>query len=131
MQWHAGNTLSQTVYTFLYVHSLSDMDPEFVSRIWSFNKEDSSRPLELVTIVLRSAVFGLLKSCALAWIELAKGRVYDVSTSYTYLSQLTITVARRLAFRKIRDFSLRRDTHRYSHLQTRRSYILASQHTKM
>ena len=77
MEWHAGSTLSQTVYTFLYVHSLADINPDLISRVWP--TKDQARPMELITVVLRAAVLGLLKSCALAWVELAKSRVYDVS----------------------------------------------------
>lgn len=78
MEWHVGNTLSQTVYTFLYVHNLEAINPDFFSRIWSI-KEDTDRPIELVTLVIRAAVSGLLKTCALAWVELSKSQVYDVS----------------------------------------------------
>jgi N-alpha-acetyltransferase 35, NatC auxiliary subunit len=79
MEWHAGNTFSQTVYTFLYVHNIADMNPEFISQFWTV--KDPARPMELVSVVLRAAVLGLLKSCALAWMELAKSRVYDVSVT--------------------------------------------------
>lgn len=77
MQWHAGNTLSQTVYTLLYVHELQDLNPDFLPAGWPPNP-DPDRPLELLTVVLRASVFGLLKSCDLAWRELSKRRVYDV-----------------------------------------------------
>jgi nitrogen regulatory protein PII-like uncharacterized protein len=82
MEWHAGNTLSQSVYTFLYVHNLDEINPDFFARLWS--KEDPDRPMELITVVLRAAVFGLLKSCALAWVELSQSRVYDVSASHSW-----------------------------------------------
>ena len=78
MEWHAGNMLSQTVYTLLYVHCLPDLNPDFLPRQLR-TAADPLRPPELVTIVLRAAVFGLLKSCDLSWRELSKGRVYDVS----------------------------------------------------
>lgn len=78
MEWHAGNSLSQTVYTLLYVHCLQDINPDFIPRR-SRTSPDPYRPQELVTIVLRAAVFGLLKSCDLSWRELSKGRVQEVS----------------------------------------------------
>ncbi|THH13088.1 hypothetical protein EW146_g7094 [Bondarzewia mesenterica] len=73
MEWHAGNTLTQTVYTLLYVHHFDELDPENTPLIpW-----DSARPPELITIVLRAFVAGLLKCCDRAWRELTKGRVFD------------------------------------------------------
>lgn len=41
---------------------------------------DRARPPELVTLVLRAALFGLLKSCDLAWREMARDKVKDVGT---------------------------------------------------
>jgi hypothetical protein len=78
MEWHSGNTLSQTIFTCLFVHHLDDIDPEFVPQDLQ-SKEDPLRPLGLITIVLRSAVFGLLKSCDLSWRELSKGGMREVS----------------------------------------------------
>ena len=40
---------------------------------------DPRRPMQLLTIVLRPAIFALLKSCDLAWREMSKKRVHDVS----------------------------------------------------
>jgi N-alpha-acetyltransferase 35, NatC auxiliary subunit len=77
--WLAGNTLSQTVYTLLYVHSLQDINPDLLP-LHYFLVTDPRRPLELTTTVLRPAVFALLKSCDLVWRELSKRRVHDVST---------------------------------------------------
>ncbi|KAI0933432.1 hypothetical protein AcV5_005579 [Taiwanofungus camphoratus] len=76
MEWHAGSTLSQTVYTLLYVHHLSDMNPDFISRGPEIST-DPFRPLELITLVLRASVFALLKSCDMTWREFSKGRVHD------------------------------------------------------
>jgi len=76
MEWHAGNMLSQTVFTLLYVHHLTDFNPDFIS-LGSLNR-DQSRPPELITVVLRAAVFGLLKSCDLSWRELVQNNVHDV-----------------------------------------------------
>ena len=78
MGWHAGNTLSQTVYTLLYVHHLQDINPDLLPPHYYYTN-DPSRPIQLVTIVLRPAVFALLKSCDFAWRELSEKRVYDVS----------------------------------------------------
>ncbi|KAF8959765.1 Mak10 subunit, NatC N-terminal acetyltransferase-domain-containing protein [Flammula alnicola] len=75
-EFHAGNFLAHTVHTLLYVHHLSDIDPDVIPS-QSTLANDPSRPIELVTIVLRSAVQGLLKCCDLAWRELARGGAYD------------------------------------------------------
>lgn len=51
--------------------------------------QDPLRPPELITIVLKAAVFGLLKSCDLACRELFKGHVNEVviihQTSWIFL----------------------------------------------
>ena len=59
------------------MHHLRDIDPDVVF-IASASEGDQSRPIELLTIVLRAAVQGLLKCCDCAWRELAKGGAYDV-----------------------------------------------------
>ncbi|KAI6103733.1 Mak10 subunit, NatC N-terminal acetyltransferase-domain-containing protein [Pisolithus croceorrhizus] len=76
MAWHSGYTLSQTVFSFLYVHALPDIDPDTISRSHHHDL-DRTRPVELVSVVLRASVLGLLKCCDLAWRELVKGNVYD------------------------------------------------------
>ncbi|KAI0285229.1 Mak10 subunit, NatC N-terminal acetyltransferase-domain-containing protein [Russula brevipes] len=72
LEWHAGYTLPQTIYSCLYVHCLADIDTEFVSP-----QRDPARPTELVTVVLNTAITGLLKCCDLAWRELNRGRLHD------------------------------------------------------
>lgn len=79
MAWHAGNSLSQTVYTLLHVHYLRDINPDFLPHRLR-RVGDPQRPLELITVVLRGALFGLLKSCDLSWRELSKGKVHEVGT---------------------------------------------------
>jgi hypothetical protein len=65
MEWHTGSTLSQTVYTFLYGHAIAEMHPDYLLNF----EEDPSRPIELVTVVLRAAALALMKSmwCCLGW----------------------------------------------------------------
>ncbi|KAI6125318.1 Mak10 subunit, NatC N-terminal acetyltransferase-domain-containing protein [Pisolithus croceorrhizus] len=75
MAWHTGYTLSQTVFSFLYVRALPDIDPDTISP--HHHDPDRTRPVELVSVVLRVSVLGLLKCCDLAWRELVKGNVYD------------------------------------------------------
>ncbi|KAG1736921.1 Mak10 subunit, NatC N-terminal acetyltransferase-domain-containing protein [Suillus paluster] len=76
MEWHSGYTLSQTIFSFLYVHSLKDIDPDLIPG-GSPPPSDNLRPPELISVVLRAAVFGLLKCCDLSWRELNKGNVHD------------------------------------------------------
>ncbi|KDR82005.1 hypothetical protein GALMADRAFT_221894 [Galerina marginata CBS 339.88] len=75
-EFHAGNFLAHTVHTLLYIHHLREIDPDVLVSPSTMGN-DPSRPIELVTIVLRSAVQGLLKCCDLTWRELARGGAYD------------------------------------------------------
>ncbi|KAH7928162.1 Mak10-domain-containing protein [Leucogyrophana mollusca] len=75
MEWHTGYTLSQTVFSFLYVHHLRDIDPDFISGDRAQRTDES--PRELVTVVLRAWILGLLKCCDLAWREMNKGNIFD------------------------------------------------------
>ncbi|TFK32597.1 Mak10 subunit, NatC N-terminal acetyltransferase-domain-containing protein [Crucibulum laeve] len=74
MEWHAGNFLQHTVFTLLYMHHLHDIEPDFIPLS---SRDHPSRPLELITVVLRAAVQGLLKCCDLGWRELGKGSIQD------------------------------------------------------
>ncbi|KAJ3569987.1 hypothetical protein NP233_g4697 [Leucocoprinus birnbaumii] len=76
MEWHNGNFMSHTVLTLLYIYHLDYIDPELV-QIPFLNLEDPYRPAELITVVLRAAVAGLLKCCDLTWREMSKGAVQD------------------------------------------------------
>ncbi|KAI0085943.1 Mak10 subunit, NatC N-terminal acetyltransferase-domain-containing protein [Irpex rosettiformis] len=89
MLWHSGNTLSQTVYTLLYVHELQDLNPDFLPAGWPPNP-DPDRPLELLTVVLRASVLGLLKCCDLAWRELSKRRIYDIEDWQSEKSEVSL-----------------------------------------
>ena len=109
--WHTGHSLAQTVYTCLYVHELG------VGRLWNGNRintrilqmpQDPSRPLQLITLVLRASVYGLLKSCDLAWREMTKGHVLEVR----WLSQwnaLSVPVDGRFQRRQVRTLLVRDD----------------------
>ncbi|KAF9228847.1 Mak10-domain-containing protein [Gyrodon lividus] len=76
MEWHTGYTLSQTIFSFLYVHALRETDPDLIPGD-KIRGIATMKPLELITIVLRASVYGLLKCCDLSWRELDKGNVYD------------------------------------------------------
>jgi hypothetical protein len=77
MEWHAGSALFQTVFTLLFVHELDGTNPDFIPRDWTY-KGDLHRPRELITVVLRAFVFGLLKCCDLAWRNMSNGALHDV-----------------------------------------------------
>jgi hypothetical protein len=84
MEWHSGSTLSQTIYTILYVHRLDALNPDIPPPLQTPDvTEDSEvshdQPRALMTIVLRSAMFALLKCCDAAWREMSKNRVFEVS----------------------------------------------------
>jgi len=78
MEFHAGNVLSHTVFTLLYVHHLEGISPEIVMKWHSSFEYDHRRPLVLITVVLRTAVQALLKCIDLSWRQLANGGMYDV-----------------------------------------------------
>ncbi|PPR02186.1 hypothetical protein CVT26_012126 [Gymnopilus dilepis] len=75
MEFHAGNFLAHTVHTLLFVHHVREITPDVVDDY--INQDDSARPIELITIVMRAAVAGILKCCDLTWRELSKGGVFD------------------------------------------------------
>ncbi|KAF5318081.1 hypothetical protein D9619_012186 [Psilocybe cf. subviscida] len=74
-EFYAGNFLAHTVHTLLYTHYLSLIDPDHF--IMTSYAVDPERPPELITVVLRSCVQGLLKCCDLTWRQLSRGGVYD------------------------------------------------------
>lgn len=39
---------------------------------------DSSRPIELVTVVLKAVALAVMKRCGIAWAGMAKGGIHDV-----------------------------------------------------
>ncbi|KAJ3843014.1 Mak10 subunit, NatC N-terminal acetyltransferase-domain-containing protein [Lentinula raphanica] len=88
-QWHASNPLAHTVFTLLYAHCLYDVDPDIIPSSSILNW-DSSRPLELITIVIRAYTSALLKSCSLAWNELSKGTLPDNEDWHSDKSEVSL-----------------------------------------
>ncbi|KDQ34122.1 hypothetical protein PLEOSDRAFT_1052887 [Pleurotus ostreatus PC15] len=78
MLWHAGNCLPHSVLTIQYVHRLSDMDPELLYLRSAVVQEDAERPLELITVVLRSFMSGLMKCCDFSWRRLNEGSTREM-----------------------------------------------------
>jgi N-alpha-acetyltransferase 35, NatC auxiliary subunit len=87
MGWHVGNALAQTVFTLLYIHNLEDFNPDLLPAEQS-SQRDPRRPRELVTVVLRAFVLGLLKCCDLGWRELSQGGVLDVRLQFHLLNHV-------------------------------------------
>lgn len=86
MAWHSGLSLSQTIYTLRYVHHLGSItshnfkvDTTTWLAVSHIRSPTSERPQELVDLVLRAMVFGLLKSCDLVCREMYRDHLYDVS----------------------------------------------------
>ncbi|KIJ31808.1 hypothetical protein M422DRAFT_70791 [Sphaerobolus stellatus SS14] len=85
MAWHTGLMLSQTVFTLRYVHHLHGniSQPRFKvdTETWlstsHIGTEDTQRPPELVNLVLRAGMHGLIKCCDLAWRELYRQNLYE------------------------------------------------------
>ena len=59
MEWHTGCSLTQTVYTLLYVHYLDDLNPDFIGEP---AYPDPERPQELITSVLRAILRARVKA---------------------------------------------------------------------
>ncbi|KAJ6500771.1 Mak10 subunit, NatC N-terminal acetyltransferase-domain-containing protein [Mycena sanguinolenta] len=74
MLWHAGNTLAHTVFTCLYALIASELHPDMLPYGLP---NDATRPPQLVPVVLRASICGMLKCCDLSWRELSKGHVHD------------------------------------------------------
>ncbi|EJU05866.1 hypothetical protein DACRYDRAFT_113890 [Dacryopinax primogenitus] len=75
MAWHQGITLTQTVFTNLYVLHLGTY--HFWSTLQGVEPCDRQRPEQLINLVLAAGVLGMAKSVDLAWREFAKGCVYE------------------------------------------------------
>ncbi|KAF9019735.1 hypothetical protein BDZ89DRAFT_1072754 [Hymenopellis radicata] len=75
MEWHAGNLLSNTVFTLVHVHEIAQLDPDLIP----YNSADKARPVELLSIVLKTYVIGLLKCCGVAWDALNRADKAEVS----------------------------------------------------
>ncbi|KAJ3869867.1 Mak10 subunit, NatC N-terminal acetyltransferase-domain-containing protein [Lentinula novae-zelandiae] len=88
-EWHASNPLAHTVFTLLYVHCLNDVDPDVLPFLPMIDL-DSSRPLELITVILRAYTSGLLKSCSIAWNELSKGSLLDTEDWHSDKSDVSL-----------------------------------------
>lgn len=60
--WHTGHALSQTLLVSSYLQHLESLD---------------SHPQDLISKVLRAALVGTMKCCAIVWNEIVKGHLYE------------------------------------------------------
>jgi len=87
MEWHSGNILSHTVFTLRYAHCLEALDPDTIPTSHPFVQgKDLERPHELVTVVLRAAVAGLLKCCDMSWRIMNSGGIQEVRACPAYMT---------------------------------------------
>ncbi|GET04336.1 N-alpha-acetyltransferase 35, NatC auxiliary subunit [Rhizophagus clarus] len=77
MTWHSGHSLSQTIFTCMYFHHVSELNQELFINDPNDDSTDSDSPIEFVILVLKSYVFGTIKCCHLVWDEMTKGNVYE------------------------------------------------------
>ncbi|EJD06227.1 uncharacterized protein FOMMEDRAFT_166473 [Fomitiporia mediterranea MF3/22] len=77
MHWHAGNALAQTVYTCLYMHHLSTINHDVIHPRALAAFTDKRLPVQLISLVIRAGMIGMVKCCDLAYRELIKGNVHD------------------------------------------------------
>jgi hypothetical protein len=75
MTWHSGHSLSQTLYTCLY---LDHLDKLTLNAFSPSDKKGDSIPAELLAVVLKAYILGTMKCCQLVWLEMFKGHVYEV-----------------------------------------------------
>lgn len=87
MAFHTGLTLSQSAYPALHSHpsSLAAMQLSSylhhrgLASLEDDPSRDPARPMELVCIVLRAGMLGMVKTLGLTWDELVRGNLYEVN----------------------------------------------------
>ncbi|CAG8529627.1 24206_t:CDS:10 [Dentiscutata erythropus] len=81
MTWHTGHSLSQTLFTCMYLHYVPELKPELFSNITDTSNDiadlNAETPIEFVILVLKAYVMGTVKCCQLVLDEMAKGNVYE------------------------------------------------------
>ncbi|CAG8812464.1 4775_t:CDS:10, partial [Gigaspora margarita] len=81
MTWHTGHSLSQTLFTCMYLHYVPELTPELFLNIDDTSNDtldqNAEAPIEFVILVLKAYVMGTVKCCQLVLDEMAKGNVYE------------------------------------------------------
>ncbi|CAG8551864.1 2853_t:CDS:2 [Racocetra fulgida] len=104
MTWHTGHSLSQTLFTCMYLHYVPELVPELFSSTTDASNDTTDAcndttdacnditdqkteaPIEFVILVLKAYVMGTVKCCQLVLDEMAKGNVYE-TTSTTFIKE--------------------------------------------
>ncbi|CAG8513798.1 12767_t:CDS:10 [Ambispora leptoticha] len=77
MTWHSGHSLSQTLYTCMYLHHVLELKPELFSNEGDHEETSSDVPIEFVILVLKAYILGTAKCCNFVLEEMIKGNVYE------------------------------------------------------
>ncbi|CAG8530810.1 20672_t:CDS:10, partial [Racocetra persica] len=81
MTWHTGHSLSQTLFTCMYLHYVPELVPELFSSTTDASNDitdqNTEAPIEFVILVLKAYVMGTVKCCQLVLDEMSKGNVYE------------------------------------------------------
>jgi hypothetical protein len=73
MAWLSGHSLSQTIFTCMYLHDVFSLVQENIAA-----SDRIDQPAELVSSVLKAYVLATIKCCHLVWREMVSGNVYEV-----------------------------------------------------
>jgi hypothetical protein len=96
MAWLSGHSLSQTVFTCMYIHHVFSLVKESAA---VSEKEDE--PPELVFSVLKAYVLATIKCCHFVWREMVSGNVYEASAIGTINCSKLLADAINLSRRRI------------------------------
>ncbi|CAG8537610.1 13125_t:CDS:10 [Ambispora gerdemannii] len=77
MTWHSGHSLSQTLYTCMYLHHVLELKTELFSNEREHEETSSDVPIEFVILVLKAYILGTAKCCNFVLEEMVKGNVYE------------------------------------------------------
>ncbi|CAG8633316.1 6278_t:CDS:10, partial [Acaulospora morrowiae] len=77
MTWHSGHSLSQTLFTCMYLHHVMELKPELFSNDSSDGVDRDLVPIEFVILILKSYVLATAKCCQFVLDEMVKGNVYE------------------------------------------------------
>ncbi|KAG9292267.1 hypothetical protein G9A89_009079 [Geosiphon pyriformis] len=79
MTWHSGHSLSQTLFTCMYLHHILELKADLFSDspIIGVDHDSSELPIEFVILVLKSYILGTAKCSYFVLEEMTKGNVYE------------------------------------------------------
>ncbi|CAO3658996.1 unnamed protein product [Umbelopsis vinacea] len=85
MAWLSGHSLSQTIFTCMYLHDVFSLVHENIAA-----SDRIDQPAELVSSVLKAYVLATIKCCHLVWREMVSGNVYEEEDFTTNLFGLSL-----------------------------------------